>query len=139
MPITGNDAVPCVQDQRYTAWYDRDGDNTDDGTSGGENSAIDHILVSEKLWGLVSEVDIIHEAPAGVQGEALSDHWPVIVTFGTPGQAGASGTGSGSGSDSDGAIAGASVGGVRPTASTGAWTWVACSTLVAVVVLLVGS
>jgi hypothetical protein len=75
-----------VQDQRFTAWYDKDRDNKDDGAGGGENSAIDHVLVSQKLWDLVSEVDIIHEAPVGVGGEALSDHWPIVVTFGTPGQ-----------------------------------------------------
>lgn len=38
-----------TQDQRYTSWFDRDGDNRDDGLSGRENSAIDHILVSEKV------------------------------------------------------------------------------------------
>lgn len=40
--------------------------------------------VAVQLWDLVSEVDIIHEAPPGVDGEVLSDHWPVLVTFRTP-------------------------------------------------------
>ena len=127
----GKDVATSVQDQRYTAWYDRDRDNTDDGTSGGENSAIDHILVSEKLWGLVSEVDIIHEAPAGVQGEVLSDHWPVIVTFGAPGQVARAG--SDAGSDE------LSLSAAQHAAGEAAWIWAACSALVTTSALLMVS
>jgi hypothetical protein len=121
------DLILCVQDQRYTAWYDKDGDNTDDGTSAGENSAIDHILVSKNLWDLVTEVDIIHEAPAGVSGEALSDHWPLIVTFGTPGQFVR-------------ASAPGEVGLIGGAQGTGkdAWIWVGWSALVTFILLIVG-
>lgn len=120
----GSEVVARIQEQRYTAWWDRDRDNKDDGTSGGENSAIDHILVSQKLWNLVSEVDIIHEAPPGVNGEVLSDHWPVLVTFGTPGKFVKSAND-------------VSVGASR-RAVMHAWMWQGWSALVAVIMLLVG-
>ena len=67
------------QDQRYTAWYDRDRDDVDGGVANGEASAIDHVLVSPRLWQLMSEVRIDHGVPAS---KGLSDHWPLLVTFG---------------------------------------------------------
>lgn len=116
----------CVQDQRYTAWYDKNRDNRDDGTSGGENSAIDHILVTQKLWDLVSVVDIIHEAPAGVAGEVLSDHWPLLVAFGEPGQFARA-------AQSD-----LQVNTARQSAGMHAWVWGGWSALVAICIMLVG-
>lgn len=68
-----------MQGQRFTSSFDGNRDGRVDGT------AIDHILVSKGLWDIVSEVDIVHEAPAGVDGELLSDHWPIYVTFGAAG------------------------------------------------------
>jgi hypothetical protein len=113
----------CVQDQRYTSWFDRDRDNRDDGTGGGENSAIDHVLVSQKLWDVISGVDIIHEAPAGVSGEALSDHWPILVTFGTPGQV------------AQAYVSGDVSGSIRG-ASNDAWIWRGCSALGVLFILM---
>ena len=66
------------QVERYSAWWDRDEDGYDDG--GNERTQIDHILVSERLYGQITNVWIDHSFPAG----AVSDHWPIIVTFNLP-------------------------------------------------------
>lgn len=62
--------------------FDRNRDGDDDGLAGRENSAIDHVLLSPGLWGRVADVRFIRDAPPGVAGEALSDHWPIVVTLG---------------------------------------------------------
>jgi exonuclease III len=70
------------KDARYTAWYDRDRDGVNDGVARGELSAIDHILVSEALWERVVDVRVENEMSGIEEARLLSDHWPVIVTFG---------------------------------------------------------
>ncbi len=68
------------QRERYTHWYDRDGDGVDDGTR--ELSQIDYVLVSRGLAPLVQQVAIDRSYPPG----AVSDHWPVVVDFALPAQ-----------------------------------------------------
>lgn len=68
------------QAERYTGWWDRDGDDRDDGVAGGEFTAIDHVLVPPELWDLITDVTFDHEVRAEAR---LSDHWPIVVTFGS--------------------------------------------------------
>ncbi|UCF10197.1 MAG: endonuclease [Candidatus Bipolaricaulota bacterium] len=66
------------EEERYTCWYDRDGDGDDDG--GDEYSQLDTVLVSRGLLPYVDEVWVDHSYAAGT----VSDHWPVIVRFTPP-------------------------------------------------------
>ena len=68
-----NVCATLPQDDRYTDWYDRDGDGIDDGTR--EHSQIDFILVSRGLAERIAYVTLAHSTPAG----AVSDHWPVVL------------------------------------------------------------
>ncbi len=68
------------QRERYTHWYDRDGDGIDDGAR--EYSQIDYVLVSPGLAALVHQVAIDRSYAPG----AVSDHWPVVVDFALPAQ-----------------------------------------------------
>ena len=68
------------QSDRYTYWYDRNRNGIDDGDE--EHSQIDHILVSQGLIPYLVEVRIDHSYEA----RTVSDHWPIIATFGFSGQ-----------------------------------------------------
>lgn len=85
-PATEGDELANVcatlpQEDRYSDWYDRDGDGIDDGTR--EHSQIDYILVSRGLVERVAYVTIAHTTPAG----AVSDHWPVVMDLTIPAEA----------------------------------------------------
>jgi endonuclease/exonuclease/phosphatase family metal-dependent hydrolase len=73
------------QQQRFSDWYDRNGDCLIDAAT--ELSLLDHMLVSSALLQSVTAVSIPHSygpftAPACVGSVAyVSDHWPVIVDF----------------------------------------------------------
>ena len=69
--------IPAAE--RYTCWYDRDGDGVDDG--GSEHSQLDTILISRGLLPYVDDVRIDHSYAAG----SVSDHWPIIARFAPPG------------------------------------------------------
>lgn len=72
--VTLKNAMELMDKQdRYTAVYDRNRNNRIDGKN--ELSAIDHILMTDKLWGLVDEVFVDHSHDPFV----VSDHWPVLV------------------------------------------------------------
>jgi endonuclease/exonuclease/phosphatase family metal-dependent hydrolase len=71
-----SDRIP--QEERYTFWYDRDGDEIDDGAE--EHSQIDHIYVSQNLLSYLVDVRIDHS----YESRTVSDHWPVIATFEFP-------------------------------------------------------
>jgi len=66
------------QNERYTDWYDRNGNGIDDGAR--EHSQIDYVLVSQGLADRISYVTIAHTTRAG----AVSDHWPIVVDFALP-------------------------------------------------------
>ncbi len=68
------------QCERYTYWYDRNGNGIDDGDD--EHSQIDHIYVSQGLVPYLVDVQIDHAYAAGT----VSDHWPVVATFEFPGE-----------------------------------------------------
>jgi endonuclease/exonuclease/phosphatase family metal-dependent hydrolase len=77
-PATEGDELVNVcamlpQEERYSDWYDRDGDGVDDGKL--EHSQIDFILVSRGLAERIAFVTIAHTTPAG----AVSDHWPIVL------------------------------------------------------------
>ncbi len=73
-----NVCAALPQEDRYTDWYDRDGDGVDDGAR--EHSQIDFVLVSRRLAERVSYVTIAHTTPAG----EVSDHWPIVVDLTIP-------------------------------------------------------
>lgn len=62
--------------QRYTAWYDRNGNCIDDG--GPEHTSIDHTFVSSSLFQRVQNAFIDHSYEACCKCP-YSDHWPVVV------------------------------------------------------------
>jgi endonuclease/exonuclease/phosphatase family metal-dependent hydrolase len=64
-----------LQPERFTAYYDRDGDGVDDGRS--ERSLTDHILVPSRLARAVAGVDVVATYPPGEP----SDHFPLQVTL----------------------------------------------------------
>ena len=63
------------QQQRYTAWFDRNKDGQFQFAN--ERSVLDHILISESLRSSVEAVGIEH----GHDPAEVSDHWPVWVRF----------------------------------------------------------
>jgi exonuclease III len=67
--------------KRWSAWWDRNGNCRFDGVR--EMSLIDHILVSEGLYGRVQGVDIVHDWFGATcdPGKRVSDHWPLLVDF----------------------------------------------------------
>jgi len=67
-------------DERFTAFYDPDKDGC---ISRDEFSAIDHVLLSPRLYEHVVSVQYVHSFPAVVQNDPLhvSDHFPIVVTF----------------------------------------------------------
>jgi exonuclease III len=68
--------VPRVaRDQRYTAFYDRDEDDTVDGP--GELSALDHLLVGPALLPHLERVRYAH----GHDPVRGPDHFPIVATF----------------------------------------------------------
>ncbi|MEL7364008.1 MAG: endonuclease, partial [Bacteroidota bacterium] len=64
-----------AQAERFTAFYDRDGDDAFDP---GEFSAIDHVLLSPGLYRRVVDVRFVHSHDP----RTVSDHFPVVVTLG---------------------------------------------------------
>ncbi len=80
-----NVCATLPQEDRYTDWYDRDGDGVDDGAR--EHSQIDYILVSRALAERVTYVTIAHTTPAG----EVSDHWPIVVDFAIPAEVASTG------------------------------------------------
>eukprot|EP00210_Caulerpa_lentillifera_P008139 g7773.t1 len=60
---------------RYTDWYDRNEDGVIDGTS--KLSTLDHILMTDDLYRMVSRVWIDHDYDPAV----VSDHFPLFVEF----------------------------------------------------------
>jgi len=71
-----NSWVP--QAQRYSSWYDINGNCKDDGVK--EHSLIDHMLVSSILFSTLSSVEAAHGYP-GVCNSLYSDHYPIIAEF----------------------------------------------------------
>merc|ERR1712137_391828 len=71
----------AAQEQRYSNWYDRNGDCT---YSKNELSAIDHVLVDDRLHrNFLSSAHYVHNF-APTCATAFSDHWPVMVALHTP-------------------------------------------------------
>ena len=77
-PGPADDLVNVLRDvpqaRRFTAFYDRDGDEAFDE---GEFSAIDHVLLSPALYRRVVDVRYVHAHDP----RAVSDHFPVVVTL----------------------------------------------------------
>ncbi|MCX6092105.1 MAG: endonuclease/exonuclease/phosphatase family protein [Candidatus Bipolaricaulota bacterium] len=73
-----NVCAALPQEDRYTDWYDRNGNGIDDGAR--EHSQIDFILVSRGLADRVAYVTIAHTTAAG----AVSDHWPIVMDLTIP-------------------------------------------------------
>ncbi len=73
-----NVCATLPQEDRYTDWYDRNGNGIDDGKL--EHSQIDFILVSHGLAERIAYVTIAHATPAG----AVSDHWPIVMDLTIP-------------------------------------------------------
>jgi exonuclease III len=72
-----NSAINVPKKERYTDWWDK---NSDCKSTMSEFSMIDHVLISQGLFGKISSVSIYH----GYQefcGKYDSDHFPVIVDF----------------------------------------------------------
>jgi len=64
------------QSERYTAWYDENGDCVDDGND--ENTMIDQFMMSQSMTQYISNVFMDHSYVADCWS-TYSDHWPVIV------------------------------------------------------------
>ena len=77
-PGAADDLVSVLGDvpqaQRFTSFYDRDGDEQFDE---GEFSAIDHVLLSPALYRRVLDVRYVHAHDP----REVSDHFPVVVTL----------------------------------------------------------
>jgi endonuclease/exonuclease/phosphatase family metal-dependent hydrolase len=69
-----NVLADVAQAERFTSFYDRDGDGAFDA---GEFSAIDHVLLSPALYRRVVDVRYVHAHDP----RAVSDHFPVVVTL----------------------------------------------------------
>ena len=67
-------AAEVDQLDRYTAFYDR---NRNEEIDLGELSAIDHILLSPRLWAGLRAVDYVHLHDP----RTVSDHFPIVATF----------------------------------------------------------
>jgi len=76
-----NVAIKVEPSNRYTDWYDRNGDCIDEG--GDEHSMIDHILVSARVWDALSKVNITHFFKQKGCNSLHSDHWPVQIEVNT--------------------------------------------------------
>jgi len=74
-----NAAARIPQEQRYTYWYDENRNGIDDGPE--EHSMIDHMYVTQGLADAITDARIDH---AGYEARTVSDHWPIIATFGLP-------------------------------------------------------
>ena len=77
-PGAGDDlrtvAAEVDQLERYTAFYDR---NRNDEIDLGELSAIDHLLLSPRLYDALRAVDFVHLHDP----RTVSDHFPIVATF----------------------------------------------------------
>lgn len=78
-PGEADDLVNVLRDvpqaQRFTSFYDRNGDDQFDL---GEFSAIDHVLLSPGLYRRLRDVRFVHAHDP----RAVSDHFPIVVTLG---------------------------------------------------------
>ena len=106
------------QAQRFSEWWDRDGDCVDASAgsgaaapespdAGSEHSLLDHVLLSAGLWPLVvpgsAAVHNDHWPAACLKdGGFNSDHWPLTVDLALPFTASDDGGDGGQGSDDDG-------------------------------------
>ena len=72
-----NVAAEVQQLDRYTSFYDR---NRNQEIDLGELSAIDHILLSPRLYDALQTVDYVHLHDP----RTVSDHFPIIARFGQP-------------------------------------------------------
>jgi len=66
------------QSERYTCWYDENGDCVDDGNN--ENTMIDQFMVSSSMTQFIGDVFMDHSY-TGDCSSVYSDHWPIIVDF----------------------------------------------------------
>lgn len=62
-------------EERYTCYWDRNGNRVMDSTY--ESSVIDFILVSRSFWDRIINVTIDHSTDP----QEVSDHWPVVLTM----------------------------------------------------------
>jgi exonuclease III len=69
------------QDDAYSAWWDKNHNDVDDGTSGGEHTTIDHVLVSRDLAKHIKSVRYDHSYSQNTLPRVYSDHWPIVVDF----------------------------------------------------------
>lgn len=77
-----NVAALVPRHERYSAWWDRNGDCVDEG--GKEHTLIDHVLVSAGLVHRIKAVRIVHGYAATCDVDRrVSDHWPILVEFKT--------------------------------------------------------
>ena len=70
-----NTLIKVKQDERYTNWWDKDGNCL---SSSDELVLIDHILVSEKLYKLINNVYIYHNYDMFCSS-LNSDHYPILL------------------------------------------------------------
>eukprot|EP00730_Choanoeca_flexa_P002574 TRINITY_DN110_c0_g1_i1.p1 TRINITY_DN110_c0_g1~~TRINITY_DN110_c0_g1_i1.p1 ORF type:complete len:373 (+),score=66.24 TRINITY_DN110_c0_g1_i1:3-1121(+) len=61
--------------ERFTAFYDSNRNDRDDGAR--DRSAIDHILLTKRLYDNITSVKARHEL---FEADTVSDHWPLMVT-----------------------------------------------------------
>lgn len=66
-----------AQENRYTEWWDENANCKEDNS---DLSMIDHILVSDGLFGKISDVFVYHDYQQYCN-TYNSDHWPVVVDF----------------------------------------------------------
>eukprot|EP00002_Diphylleia_rotans_P017352 TRINITY_DN336_c0_g2_i1.p1 TRINITY_DN336_c0_g2~~TRINITY_DN336_c0_g2_i1.p1 ORF type:complete len:374 (+),score=59.61 TRINITY_DN336_c0_g2_i1:49-1170(+) len=64
--------------ERYSSWYDRNGNCRDDGAS--EHSSIDHMLVTSGLASRISSMKYDHSYAVSCES-TYSDHFPIYVQF----------------------------------------------------------
>jgi len=71
-------ALETRQTERYSSWYDRNGNCRDDG--GNEHTSIDHLLVSSGLRSRITSMKFDHSYTASCSS-TYSDHFPIYVKF----------------------------------------------------------
>jgi exonuclease III len=75
-----NVATKMLQTERWTDWWDKNGDCV---SSPDEFSMIDHILMTPFLLSKVEDVSVYHDY-SEFCGKYNSDHYPVVVTMENP-------------------------------------------------------
>jgi len=74
-------AFVTSQANRYSCWYDKDGNCNTVGPD--EFSLIDHVLISPELKTLLTSTDMGHQYFAPLCYSKYSDHWPITITIST--------------------------------------------------------